>query len=116
MYRKPNILRDFFAFSGRVSANAFWSSFFVSLVIVFCLLIVVCMVVSAAVPGDVEELAKIMDWISAGMGAIWFVRITALSRRRLRDAGYSAKSYLWLLLPVVGFIVLFVRLCVRSKD
>ena len=116
MYRKPNILRDFFTFSGRVSANAFWSSFFVSLVIVFCLLIVACMVVSAAVPGGVEELAKIMEWISAGMGVIWFARIAALSRRRLRDGGYTAKSYLWLLLPGIGLIAFIVRLCSRSKN
>ena len=35
----------------------------------------------------------------------------------LRDAGFTAKSYLWLLLPVVGWLIFIVkRLCARSVD
>ncbi|MBQ7415840.1 MAG: DUF805 domain-containing protein [Oscillospiraceae bacterium] len=35
----------------------------------------------------------------------------SIAVRRLNDAGYSWKSLLWMLLPLVGWIIVLVRLC-----
>ena len=117
MYKKPNILRDFFSFSGRVTAVDFWSSFAISAVISFAVMIVACIVVSVAVPGEVEDLSQILNWILAGVGLIWAVRILILNVRRLRDGGFTAKSFLWLLIPGFGWVYFIARrLCAPSKD
>jgi len=113
MYKKPH----FFSFSGQATVSEFWSSFFSSCLGCFCTLIVLCIVVCLTVPGEVEDLARIMQWVTPAIGLFWFMHIAALSRRRLRDAGYTAKSYLWLLLPVVGWLIFIIkRLCARSVD
>lgn len=114
MYKKPH----FFSFSGRMTAAEFWSSFCTSLIGSFCMLIALCIVLSVSTPGDdVGDLERIMEWIAIANSLFWLTHIVALTRRRLRDAGFTAKSYLWLLLPVVGwFIFIFTRLCARSVD
>ena len=113
MYKKPH----FFSFSGRSTISEFWSSLFVSVVGGFCALIVLCILVCIVVPGEMDELKSIMNWVTLANSLFWFTHIVAMSRRRLRDAGFTAKSYLWLLLPVVGwFIFIFRYLCARSVD
>ncbi len=113
MYKKPH----FFSFSGRATVSEFWSSLFTSVMGGFCTLIVLCILVTVTIPGEVEELKEIMNWVTVANSLFWFMHIAAMSRRRLRDAGFTAKSYLWLLLPVVGWLIFIVkRLCARSVD
>ena len=38
----------------------------------------------------------------------------AISVRRLNDAGYTWKSLLWSFCPLVGWIIVLVRLCKKS--
>ena len=40
---------------------------------------------------------------------------TAAATRRFRDAGKSFYNFFWLLLPVIGWIVLIVKLAAESK-
>ena len=113
MYKRPH----FFAFFGTATITEFWSSVFYSVIACFCTLMMLCVLVCVVIPGDVEKMKGIMNWVTIGNGAFWLVHLAALSRRRLRDGGYTAKSYLWLLLPVVGWIIfVFKRLCARSVD
>ena len=113
MYKKPH----FFSFSGRATVGEFWSSFFASLMGSFATGILLCIVLVLMVPGEVEELAWLAEWVSMANSLFWFMHIAAVSRRRLRDAGFTAKSYLWLLVPGLGMIVfIFGRLCERSVD
>ena len=113
MYKKPH----FFSFSGRATVSEFWSSFFSSLMGGFCTLIGLCILVTVTIPGELEDLKKIMDWVAMANTLFWLVHIVAMSRRRLRDAGFTAKSYLWLLVPGLGIIAfIFGRLCKRSTD
>ncbi len=112
-YKKPH----FFSFSGRATVGEFWSSFFTSLMGSFATGILLCIVLCLVVPGEVEQLAQTAKWVFAGNNFIWFVHIAAVSRRRLRDAGFTAKSFLWLLLPGVGLLIFIARrLCARSVD
>ena len=113
MYKKPH----FFSFSGTATVTEFWSSFFSSLMGAFTTLIVLCILVTVTIPGDVEELKEIMKWVTLGNNLFWFAHIVAMSRRRLRDAGLTAQKYLWLLLPGVGTVIFIIRcLCARSVE
>jgi uncharacterized membrane protein YhaH (DUF805 family) len=68
-------------------------------------------VVSVTVPADTNSIIALVNILVPILGILWLIPIVILTRRRLRDAGYSAKSYLWLLVPIVGQIVFVVRLC-----
>ena len=112
-YKKPH----FFSFSGRATVGEFWSSFFCSILGCFFTVIISCIVLALTVPGEVEELAQLAKWVSMANSFFWSIHITAMSRRRLRDGGFTAKSYLWLLLPGIGTIIFIARrLCARSAD
>lgn len=45
-----------------------------------------------------------------------FIPLLSLTVRRLHDAGYSALSFLWLLLPVAGVVILIVFLSLPSNE
>ena len=111
MYKRPH----FFSFSGQVTIGEFWSSFFNSLLACFGTLIGLCILLCVTVPGEVEELKTVMYWVTLANSLFWFIHIAAMSRRRLRDAGFTAKSYLWLLLPGIGTLIFIIRrLCAPS--
>ena len=113
MYKKPH----FFSFSGQVTNGEFWSSFFSSLMGCFGTLIGLCILLCVIVPAEVEELKAMMYWVTLANNLFWFVHIAAMSRRRLRDAGFTARSYLWLLLPGIGTLIFIIRrLCARSVE
>ena len=79
-----------------------------------CAAVLSCIVIVVLIPRETEELSGIMDTLFPVLAILWSIPIISMTRRRLRDAGYDAKSYLWLLLPVVGWIVFLVRLCGKS--
>ena len=112
MYKRPH----FFSFSGQMTMAEFWSSFFGSIMGCFCTLMGLCILLCVTVPAEVEELKEMMYWVTIANCLFWLVHIAAVSRRRLRDAGFTAKSYLWLLLPVVGWLIFIRRLCARSAE
>ncbi len=103
-----------FTFSGYISRGQFLSEIVMRFIGYFCAVIMLCMVLSATLPLDTEELISLVHILVPILAVLWLIPIIILSRRRLRDAGYSAKSYLWLLVPVVGVIVFLVRLCSRT--
>jgi uncharacterized membrane protein YhaH (DUF805 family) len=53
--------------------------------------------------------------LSGMFGVIAFVPTLAVTVRRLRDAGHRWTNLFWLLLPIVGLIILIVRLAERSR-
>lgn len=107
----------FFSFSGKVTASKFWLSFFTSLVGCLCTLIIFGILVVWLFRGKVEDLSGVMYMVYIANSLVWFMHIVAMSRRRLRDAGFTAKSYLWLLLPGVGLFIFVVRrLCAYSAE
>ncbi len=114
MMKKQNFFQRIFSFSGEMEVGQFWSDFVIQVISGFCVLILLCIALSAAVPGDADQVIAIVDWVCPVVGAVWVFPIVPMTRRRLRDAGYGPKSYLWLLLPVVGWIIFIVRLCSKS--
>ena len=114
-FKKPNIFQRNFSFAGQIGMAEFWSEVGVRLISLMCMAILTCIVIVVAVPGDTEDLIAIVDLVMPVLAVLWIGPIIALTRRRLRDAGYSARSYLWLLLPVIGWIIFLIHLCSKSK-
>ena len=114
LFQKRYFLWRGLTFSGFISPGQFWTEIAMRIIGFFCATIVLCIVLSVSMPADVEDIVALVNILVPIMGAFWLIPIIVLTRRRLRDAGYSAKSYLWLLIPVVGLIVFVVRLCART--
>ena len=114
-FKRKNFLVRNFSFRGTMERGEFWSDIGVQGIGFFCAAIVFAIVISAAVPGSVEELSNLSEMAALILAGIFCLCVLAKSRRRLRDAGYDAKSYLWLLIPVVGWFVFILRLCGNSK-
>ncbi len=97
-----------------MSAGTFWSEVGIKAISYLCSLIVTMMILSAAIPVSMEVLSKIIGIAAWVLLILWCIPIARNTRRRLRDAGYSAKAYLWLLLPVIGWIVFICLMCSKS--
>lgn len=98
----------------RMTASAFWSECAVKVISYVCALIVMTMILSIALPVETETLTDIAHKAAIVLALLWCIPIARNTRRRLRDAGYTAKAYLWLLLPVIGWIVFIALLCAKS--
>ena len=114
LVEKKYFLWRMFTFSGYISPGQFWSELAMRVIGFFCATIILCIVLSATMEADVETIIGRVNILVPVMGVLWSIPIIALTRRRLRDAGYSAKSYLWLLVPVIGLIAFVIRLCSRT--
>ena len=114
LFDKKYFLWRSFTFSGYITPGQFWSEIAIRLISFFCAVIILCMVLSAKMTGDSAEIVAMANKLVPILALLWLIPIAALTRRRLRDAGYSAKSYLWLLLPIVGWIVFVIRLCAKT--
>ena len=115
MYKKPNIFRSLFSFSGKMGRGEFWSELGVRLISFLCACIIACIIICVTVQAEFAVLMQAVDVVVSVLGILWGLSILAMTRRRLRDAGFSAKSYLWLLLPGIGWILFVVRLCGDSQ-
>ncbi len=114
MAKKRNFLYRLFTFSGYIGKGEFWSSMVSRLVSWFCAVVAMCIAVSVTVKGETGEIVDLCEHLAAVLAVLWAIPVVALTRRRLRDGGLSPKNYLWLLLPVIGWIVFIVRLCAPS--
>lgn len=114
--RKQSFLHRTFTFSGSMTPSQFWSGLGLRLIGCICGVILVCILIAAVVPGDTEELIAVANIGVSIFGVAWLLPVIPMSRRRLRDGGFSAKTYLWLLLPVIGWIVFVARLCAKSVE
>ena len=111
LVEKKYFLWRMFTFSGYISPGQFWSEIAIRIIGYFCAVIILCIVVSSGMQADTETIIGVVNVLVPLLGVIWVIPILALTRRRLRDGGCSARNYLWLLLPVIGWIVFVVKLC-----
>ena len=99
-----------------MSRNIFWNELGIRLISLLCAVVIAAMLICIIVPADVQTLTLICEITACVLALAWAVSVAAMTRRRLRDAGFGAKSYLWLLLPVAGLIVFLYRLCAKSAE
>lgn len=115
-FKQQNIFQRSFSFKGTMSRNLFWNEAGIRVISLLCAVVLAAVAICIIVPADVQTLTLICEITACVLTLLWTVSLLAMTRRRLRDAGYGAKSYLWLLLPVIGWIVFICRLCAKSAD
>lgn len=114
LFKRGNFLFRTFSFKGYINASGFWSGLPLRLISLFCAIILMSIAVSVCVPGEVEEIVTLCQRIVPVLAVLWLIPVIPLTRRRLRDAGFGVKAYLWLLLPVIGWVIFIVKLCAPS--
>ena len=97
-----------------MTAGAFWSDCFIKAISCFCSIIVMLILLSVILPFSTERINQIAGYVSIVLAILWCIPIARNTRYRLRDAGYGPKAYLWLLLPVIGWIIFIAVLCAKS--
>ena len=98
-------------FSGRTTPDRFWKVFFLPLIFAIPVIALEALITVTFLK-DTEPLLVAPKVI----GTIWILGLPAMTVRRLRDAGYSARCLLWLLIPVLGMFAIFARLCEKTKN
>ena len=103
-------------FKGRTSRRGFWIALGVHILLNFLLRF--CMVIMSVslfhLAPEVAVQYSHQLWFVFSI--FWLIAFIAMTLRRLRDAGYSAQSFFWLLVPVIGFVALIARLCEKSTE
>lgn len=99
-----------------MTPSVFWSEFGVKMISYLCVAILMAMVLSAVLPMSTEQITRIVEYAALGLAVLWCIPIARNTRYRLRDAGYTAKAYLWLLLPIVGWLIFIALLFAKSKQ
>ena len=88
-----------------MTVGMFWSECAVQVISYICAIIIMTLILSVSLDVSTEKLTQICEYTAIVMAVLWCIPIAIKSRRRLRDAGLTAKAYLWLLLPVLGWLV-----------
>lgn len=106
-YKK--FIRNYFNVNGRADLSEFWDPFCTNLVLLMLLQMLEKLFSKVAFLGG---LFNLMDTLLA-----IFVLVPTLtaSVRRLHDTGKDWKPMLWLILPVIGWIILAIMLLRRSE-
>ena len=89
--------RNYTNFTGCTTRRGYWIAYLINFVISFALGYLFG-------NGDLAFIASLYSLAALIPGL-------AISIRRLRDAGYRWTSLLWSFLPIVGTIIVLVRLC-----
>lgn len=97
-----------------MSAGTFWADCFVKAISCFCSIIVMLILLSVVLPFSTERINQIAGYVSIVLAILWCIPIVRNTRYRLRDAGYGPKAYLWLLLPVLGWLIFVILLCKKG--
>ena len=114
MKRKENILYQLNA-NRCLSVASFWSEVFTRALSYMGAVIVAVLILCTTVPGTEEELNQLCIYVSIALAVLWCIPFIRLTRMRLRDAGIGPKAYLWLLLPVLGWIVFGCLMCAKGQ-
>ena len=102
MYWYIEALKHYADFRGSAHRRAFWMFMLVNLTISIAIIVIE---LSTNNPG----------WLDALYTLATFIPFLALTTRRLRDTGLSLWSFLVLLVPGVGILVMVYFLCLPSE-
>ena len=98
-----------------MSVTTFWTEVGTRAVSFLCAVILMTIVLSASLPGTVQQINQICIYASVGLAILWAIPFIRFTRYRLRDAGFGPKAYLWLLLPAIGWLVFGWLMCIKGK-
>ena len=90
-------------FSGKTTVRGYWMAFLINVIIAVVLSLLMQAVNSLAFLSTIYSLATLIPGL-------------AICVRRLNDAGKSWANIFWSFLPLVGAIILIVKLCAPSQN
>ena len=93
--------KNYANFSGRTSVRGYWMAVLVNMIITFVI-------------GLVVTLLHLPEFISTIYSLAILIPGLAITVRRLRDAGFKWTAIFLNLIPLVGFILLIIKLCKHS--
>ncbi len=107
--------RRYIDFKGKTTRRGFWVTIATWAAVDFVLVLTLAVGAMLALKLTPEEAVEVSRSISFLYGAASILPLLAMTFRRLRDADYGPKSFLWLLIPVIGQFAFLARLCTNSK-
>lgn len=112
--------RRYSDFAGKTSRRDFWMAYLWHIIVCtlasFLIMIVSAILLVGVCGVGADTAAQITRVLVSAYGLISLVPFLAMVTRRLRDAGYSMKTYLWLLIPGFGMVAIIARLCEKSTE
>ncbi len=100
--------------SQTMTVSIFWSECATQAIACFCSMIGMLILLSVIIGDDMEKINRFAEYGTIALIVLWGIPVVRNTRYRLQDAGYGMKTYLWLLLPIIGWIVFIIRLCAKS--
>lgn len=108
--------RRYSDFSGKTTRSNYWVAMLLHYVLTVLLVVFIPIFLIAILELNIENALTIFYLVYSLFALASVVPHLAITVRRLRDAGFSAKSFFWLLVPGVGAIAFLVRLCTKSAE
>ena len=109
-----NFWKRYFDFHGHSTISEFLNAWLWYIFTGFVIMISSTMIMIACSDMAVHAVVGASETLLSIFGFVSLSPCLAITVRRLRDAGYSPKSFFWLLLPGFGFIAFLVRLFSKS--
>ena len=99
-----NMWKNHANFSDRTTRRGYWMAFLVNCMVLTILAALFTVILPSL--GIIERLYSIAVFIPS----------VAMAVRRFRDAGKHWANVFWCLLPIIGWIIMIVLLCMRSIE
>ncbi len=105
------VIRNYAGFSGRARRKEYWMFALFNLIIIFGLNFLAGIVMGASEDGGMMA----TSFLGGLYGLAVFLPSLAVIVRRLHDTGKSGWYYLWIFVPLIGLILVFIAL-VKDSD
>ncbi len=105
------VIRNYAGFSGRARRKEYWMFALFNMIIIFGLNFLAGIVMGASEDGGMMA----TSFLGGLYGLAVFLPSLAVIVRRLHDTGKSGWYYLWIFVPLIGLILVFIAL-VKDSD
>ena len=105
------VIRNYAGFSGRARRKEYWIFALFNMIIIFGLNFLAGIVMGASEDGGMMA----TSFLGGLYGLAVFLPSLAVIVRRLHDTGKSGWYYLWIFVPLIGLILVFIAL-VKDSD
>lgn len=109
-----NVLKKYATFSGRATRSEYWY-----FILIYSITYTILMGIDLAIGTFSQELldkGTFLGFLSTAYSLVLFLPSLAVTVRRLHDINKSGWWFLFILVPIIGFILLVVYLCTNSKE
>lgn len=109
-----NVLKKYATFSGRATRSEYWY-----FVLIYSITYTILMGIDFAIGTFSKQLMEngsFLGFLSTAYSLVLFLPSLAVTVRRLHDINKSGLWVLFILVPIIGFILLVVYLCTNSKE